>query len=172
MTYWLKNIFNYLKSNYPSTKGGVTVSRADDGTFTATGVLSTNYQVWGAYDITDQLEDGVAYTFSQTNNTSGKFYMQMPAHKRDGSGTTYYNISGATKQTIVIDKTTYDKYTVQIQTGTTAQWGTSSQTITQKFQLEKGKDATAFAPFVDTKTHKLKKIYGSVDGRAKLIYEE
>lgn len=168
----VKNMFNYLRSNYPSTKGGVTVSRADDGAFTATGVLSTNYQVWGAYDITDQLEDGVAYTFSQTNNTSGKFYMQIPAHKRDGSGTTYYNISGGTKQTIVIDKTTYDKYTVQFQTGTTSQWGTSSQTITQKFQLEKGGTATSFAPFVDTKTHKLKKIYGSVDGRAKLIYDE
>lgn len=168
----VKNIFNYMRSSYPSTKGGVTVSRADDGTFTATGVLSTNYQVWGAYDITDQLEDGVAYTFSQTNNTSGKFYMQMPAHKRDGSGTTYYNIASGTKQTIVVDKTTYDKYTVQIQTGTTSQWGTSSQTITQKFQLEKGKDATAFAPFVDTKTRKLKKVYGSVDGRAKLIYKE
>lgn len=168
----VKNMFNYLRSNYPSTKGGVTVSRADDGTFTATGVLSTNYQVWGAYDITDQLEDGVAYTFSQTNNTSGKFYMQIPAHKRDGSGTTYYYISGGTKLTIVIDKTTYDKYTVQFQTGTTSQWGTSSQTITQKFQLEKGDTATSFAPFVDTKAHKLKKIYGSVKGRAKLIYDE
>lgn len=168
----VKNMFNYLRSSYPSTKGGITVSRADDGTFTATGILSTNYQVWGAYDITDQLEDGCIYTFSQTNNTSGKFYMQIPAHKRDGSGTTYYNISGATKTSIVVDKTTYDKYTVQFQTGTTSQWGTSSQTITQKFQLEKGKDATAFAPFVDTKTHKLKKIYGSVGGRAKLIYDE
>ena len=168
----VKNMFNYLKSNYPSTKGGVTVSRADDGTFTATGILSTNYQVWGAYDITDQLEDGCTYTFSQTNNTSGKFYMQMPAHKRDGSGTTYYNIGWATQTSFVVDKTTYDKYTVQFQTGTTSQWGTTSQTITQKFQLEKGGTATSFAPFVDTKTHKLKKVYGSVDGRAKLIYQE
>lgn len=167
-----KNMFNYLKSSYPSTKGGVTVSRADDGTFTATGILSTNYQVWGAYDITDQLEDGCTYTFSQTNNTSGRFYMQMPAHKRDGSGTTYYNIGWATQTSFVVDKTTYDKYTVQFQTGTTSQWGTASQTITQKFQLEKGGTATPFAPFVDTKTHKLKKVYGSVDGRSKLIYLE
>lgn len=168
----VKNMFNYLRSSYPSTKAGVTVSRADDGTFTATGILSTNYQVWGAYDITDQLEDGCIYTFSQTNNTSGKFYMQIPAHKRDGSGTTYYNIGWATQTSFVVDKTTYDKYTVQFQTGTTSQWGTTSQTVTQKFQLEKGGTATSFAPFVDTKTHKLKKIYGSVGGRAKLIYDE
>ena len=167
-----RNIFNYLRSSYPSTKAGVTVTRADDGTFTATGVLTTNYQVWGAYDITDQLEDGCTYTFSQTTNSSGKFYMQIPAHKRDGSGTTYYNIAGGTKSTITIDKTTYDKYTVQFQTGTTAQWGTENVSVSQKFQLEKGNTATTFTPFVDTKTKTLKRVYVAVNGRSKLIYDK
>lgn len=41
-----------------------------------------------------------------------------------------------------------------------------------QIQLEKGPSATSFAPFVDTKSHKLKKVYGSVDGRSKLIYSE
>ena len=167
-----RNIFNYLRSSYPSTKAGVTVTRVDDGTFTATGILTTNYQVWGAYDITNQLEDGCTYTFSQTNNSSGKFYMQIPAHKRDGSGTTYYNIADGTKTTITIDKTIYDKYTVQFQTGTTAQWGTENISISQKFQLEKGNSATAFTPFVDTKTKTLKKVYAAVNGRSKLIYDK
>ena len=41
-----------------------------------------------------------------------------------------------------------------------------------QIQLERGDATGSFAPFVDTKAHKLKKIYGSVGGRAKLIYDE
>lgn len=41
-----------------------------------------------------------------------------------------------------------------------------------QIQLERGDATGSFAPFVDTKAHKLKKVYGSVNGRAKLIYQE
>lgn len=136
ITLTTKNKFDYLRGTYPSTKAGVTVTRADDGIFTATGVLTSDYQVWGGYNITDFLEDGKCYVMSQSVS-DGNFYFQMPAHRRDNSGTDYLNISGRTNNAFICNKTKYDKYTIQFQTGTSANWGTSSRTIAQKFQLEK-----------------------------------
>lgn len=136
ITLTTKNKFDYLRGTYPSTKAGVTVTRADDGTFTASGILGSNYQVWGGYEITNFLEDGKCYVMTQSIS-DGNFYFQMPAHKRDNSGTDYLNISGRTNIAFICNKTKYDKYTIQFQTGTTTNWGTSSRTIAQKFQLEK-----------------------------------
>lgn len=41
-----------------------------------------------------------------------------------------------------------------------------------RFHLREGSCAKDFAPHVDTKTHKLRKVYGSVNGITKLIYTE
>lgn len=135
ITLTTKNKFDYLRGTYPSTKGGVTVTRADDGTFTVTGTLTSNYQVWGGYNITDFLEDGKCYVMSQSVS-DGNFYFQMPAHRRDNSGIDYLNISSRTNAAFICNKTKYDRYTIQFQTGTSANWGTNSRTIAQKFQLE------------------------------------
>lgn len=168
----VKNIFNYI--GVKSSVGGLTPSQSADGTITVTGTLSSNYQHITSTDrnITNILEDGVKYTISAANTYTPDLAIEIRAKKTGESAYSYWNTRGQQSSTFTVDKTTYEKYEVYAITSTTASWGTSSKTVSNKFQLEKGGTATSFAPFVDTKTHKLKKIYGSVDGRAKLIYEE
>lgn len=166
----VKNMFNYLS---PRSVGGLTTTLAADGTLTVTGVLSANYQsIVQHIIITDLLDDGAKYTLSSANGVTADLCLELRGRKTGTTTYSYWNTRGSASTTVTIDKTTYDQYAICVVTSTTTSWGTSSKTVSNKFQLEKGPSATSFAPFVDTKTHKLKKIYGSVDGRAKLIYEE
>lgn len=166
----VKNMFNYLS---PRSVGGLTTTLATDGTLTVTGVLSANYQsVVQHIIITDLLDDGAKYTLSSANGATADLCLELRGRKTGTTTYSYWNTRGSASTTVTIDKTTYDQYAICVVTSTTASWGTSSKTVSNKFQLEKGSSATSFAPFVDTKTHKLKKIYGSVKGRAKLIYDE
>lgn len=166
----VKNMFNYLS---PRSVGGLTTTLATDGTLTVTGVLSANYQsIVQHIIITDLLDDGAKYTLSSANGATADLCLELRGRKTGTTTYSYWNTRGSASTTVTIDKTTYDQYAICVVTSTTASWGTSSKTVSNKFQLEKGPSATSFAPFVDTKTHKLKKIYGSVGGRAKLIYDE
>ena len=166
----VKNMFNYLN---PRSVGGLTTTLATDGTLTVTGVLSANYQpIVQHIIITDLLEDGAEYTLSSANGATADLCLELRGRKTGTTTYSYWNTRGSASTTVTIDKTTYDQYAICVVTSTTASWGTSSKTVSNKFQLEKGGTATSFAPFVDTKTHKLKKIYGSVGGHAKLIYDE
>lgn len=166
----VKNMFNYLS---PRSVGGLTTTLATDGTLTVTGVLSANYQsIVQHIIITDLLDDGAKYTLSSANGVTADLCLELRGRKTGTTTYSYWNTRGSASTTVTIDKTTYDQYAICVVTSTTASWGTSSKTVSNKFQLEKGPSATSFAPFVDTKTHKLKKIYGSVGGRAKLIYDE
>ena len=168
----VKNLFNYI--GVKSSVGGLTPSQSADGTITVTGTLSSNYQHITSTDrnITGVLEDGVKYTISAANTYTPDLAIEIRAKKTGESAYSYWNTRGQQSSTFTVDKTTYEKYEVYAITSTTASWGTSSKTVSNKFQLEKGPSATSFAPFVDTKTHKLKKIYGSVSGRSKLIYND
>lgn len=166
----VKNMFNYLS---PRSIGGLTTTLATDGTLTITGVLSANYQtIVNHIIITDLLEDGVKYTLSAANGATADMCVELRGRKTGTTTYSYWNTRASASTTVTIDKTTYDQYAICVVTSTTASWGTSSKTVSNKFQLEKGGTATSFAPFVDTKSHKLKKVYGSVDGRSRLIYLE
>lgn len=170
----VKNIFNYISAFNSNTSHGLTASMATDGTITYTGTLDTNsYRATNYVDITNYLDDGATYVLSKTNYTNGdKMILEVDGLKAGSSSHTYW-ASRTAQATFTVDKTTYQKYTVGIcaKASTTSGWD-ESLTIASKYQLEKGDTATSFAPFVDTKTHKLKKVYGSVDGRSKLIYCE
>lgn len=159
-----KNMFNYL--SYNASTGGITTTLAADGTFTMTGKPTGNYiQIVPYRDITNLLDDGAKYRVSASSSTN-KVYVEVRGTKV-GGGYSYYGTGSA----FTVDKSAYSAYQIHVVTNTTTVWS-DTQTITSTYQLEKGDTATSFAPFVDTKTHKLKKIYGSVGGRAKLIYDE
>lgn len=168
----VKNLFNYI--GVKSSVGGLTPSQSADGTITVTGTLSSNYQHITSTDrnITNILEDGVKYTISAANTYTPDLAIEIRAKKTGESAYSYWNTRGQQSSTFTVDKTTYEKYEVYAITSTTASWGTSSKTVSNKFQLEKGGTATSFAPFVDTKSHKILRLYASKDGRSKLIYDD
>lgn len=131
-----RNLFDYYKTNYPTTKSGVTVSLNNEE-FTCSGILSANYPVFNAYEIQDELYDGQPVVMSQTTPSS-YFYMQMPIRNKSSSTYSYPSLSSNYAVAVNIDKTVNDIHKVQFQCGTTSAWGTGSRTITQKFQLERG----------------------------------
>ena len=112
------NLFNYKTSIYTSINGLTNVIN-NDGTITTTGTPTTGYvAITQDIYITNILEDGQIYTLGQTVASDNSAYIQINAVKADGSGTTYINPS-ITRKTIkfTVDKTTYSKYIIKIQTG-------------------------------------------------------
>jgi hypothetical protein len=168
----VKNMFNYI--GVKSSVGGLTPSQSADGTITVTGILSSNYQHITSTDrnITNILEDGVKYTISAANTYTPDLAIEVRAKKTGESTYSYWNTRGQQSSTFTVDKTTYEKYDVYVITSTATAWGTSSKTVSNKFQLEKGESATSFAPYVDTKSHKILRLYASKNGRSKLIYDD
>lgn len=149
-TYTGKNILDYV-SNLKASSDGLTSVINDDGSITTSGKPSSNYRtILNSINIIDFLEDGETYTFSQSK-ANDKLYMQMNAKKKDGTYS-YYSLNNSTKskQEIIVNKSIYETYTLNIQTGLTSDWGDSSLTITNKYMLCKGTDtaATSFEPFV------------------------
>lgn len=149
-TYTGKNILDYV-SNLKASSDGLTSVINDDGSITTSGKPSSNYRtILNSINIIDFLEDGETYTFSQSK-ANDKLYMQMNAKKKDGTYS-YYSLNDSTKskQEIIVNKSIYETYTLNIQTGLTSDWGDSPLTITNKYMLCKGTDtvATSFEPYV------------------------
>lgn len=149
-TYTGKNILDYV-SNLKASSDGLTSVINDDGSITTSGKPSSNYRtILNSINIIDFLEDGETYTFSQSK-ANDKLYMQMNAKKKDGTYS-YYSLNDSTKskQEIIVNKSIYETYTLNIQTGLTSDWGDSSLTITNKYMLCKGTDTatTSFEPYV------------------------
>ena len=149
-TYTGKNLLNYV-SNLKASSDGLTSVINDDGSITTSGKPSSNYRtILNSINIIDFLEDGETYTFSQSK-ANDKLYMQMNAKKKDGTYS-YYSLNDSTKskQEIIVNKSIYETYTLNIQTGLTSDWGDSSLTITNKYMLCKGTDTadTSFEPYV------------------------
>lgn len=149
-TYTGKNILDYV-SNLKASSDGLTSVINDDGSITTSGKPSSNYRtILNSINIIDFLEDGETYTFSQSK-ANDKLYMQMNAKKKDGTYS-YYSLNDSTKskQEIIVNKSIYETYTLNIQTGLTSDWGDSPLTITNKYMLYKGTDtvATSFEPYV------------------------
>lgn len=149
-TYTGKNILDYV-SNLKASSDGLTSVINDDGSITTSGKPSSNYRtILNSLNIIDFLEDGETYTFSQSK-ANDKLYMQMNAKKKDGTYS-YYSLNDSTKskQEIIVNKSIYETYTLNIQTGLTSDWGDSPLTITNKYMLCKGTDtaATSFETYV------------------------
>lgn len=149
-TYTGKNILDYV-SNLKASSEGLTSVINDDGSITTSGKPSSNYRtILNSINIIDFLEDGETYTFSQSK-ANDKLYMQMNAKKKDGTYS-YYSLNDSTKskQEIIVNKSIYETYTLNIQTGLTSDWGDSPLTITNKYMLCKGTDTadTSFEPYV------------------------
>lgn len=149
-SYTGKNILDYV-SNLKASSDGLTSVINDDGSITTSGKPTSNYRtILNSINIIDFLEDGETYTFSQSK-ANDKLYMQMNAKKKDGTYS-YYSLNDSTKskQEIIVNKSIYETYTLNIQTGLTSDWGDSSLTITNKYMLCKGTDTanTSFEPYV------------------------
>lgn len=149
-SYTGKNILDYV-SNLKASSDGLTSVINDDGSITTSGKPTSNYRtILNSINIIDFLEDGETYTFSQSK-ANDKLYMQMNAKKKDGTYS-YYSLNDSTKskQEIIVNKSIYETYTLNIQTGLTSDWGDSSLTITNKYMLCKGTDTadSSFEPYV------------------------
>lgn len=149
-SYTGKNILDYV-SNLKASSDGLNSTINSDGSITTSGKPSSNYRtILNSINIIDFLEDGETYTFSQSK-ANDKLYMQMNAKKKDGTYS-YYSLNDSTKskQEIIVNKSIYETYTLNIQTGLTSDWGDSSLTITNKYMLCKGTDTVAisFEPYV------------------------
>lgn len=145
-----KNILDYI-SNLKASSDGLTSVINDDGSITTSGKPTSNYKtILNSINIIDILEDGETYTFSQSK-ANDKLYMQINAKKKDGTYS-YYSLNDSTKskQEIIVNKSIYETYTLNIQTGLTSNWGESSLTITNKYMFCKGTDTagTSFEPYV------------------------
>ena len=114
------NLFN-THDFETKTVSGVTISQNEDGSFNATGTCTGNYVVFkNQINITDILEDGETYTI-WSNQGSSLLYAQIQAVKADGSGTDYYTtMTSESYKSLTINKTTYSKYTINIQSGSTS----------------------------------------------------
>ena len=133
------NLYNYKNKIYPANTNGLTSVINADGTVTTTGTPTGSYAtVIDDIYITDILEDGQTYTVGQTVASDNSAYIQINAIKSDGSGTTYFNPS-LTKKTarFTVDKTTYSKYVVRVQTGSLSNM-TTPVNFTAGYMILKG----------------------------------
>lgn len=145
-TYTGKNLLDYTDAAYPVSKNGLVATLNSDGSITVTGTPNANFVIFVSQDMTDLLEDGATYTMS-SDSYSADFYIDLVA-TRIGGGMSYPANTRSGSASFTVDKSTFSRYTINIQTYTTASWGASSKTITREFQIEKSATATSFEPFV------------------------
>ena len=138
-----KNLLNYI--SILSSANGITSTLNKDGSITTTGLPTINYApVSNVINITDILKDGIQYTVS-SDSYNPYVFIQINALKPDGT----YNYYGTNtkKTTFTVNKATYTRYSILIQTSAISTWGTSSRTITNKYMLNEGSDALPFEKY-------------------------
>ena len=149
-SYTGKNILDYI-TKLNSSGNGLTNVINDDGSITTSGKPSVNYsQVTQKKEIIDELEDGQTYTISQAV-ANRVLYLGVAIKSKDGTYTYLScNLPERKSVTFTVDKNVYVSYIITIQTTTTATFGDSSLTITNKYMLCKGTDTadTSFEPYV------------------------
>lgn len=140
------NIFDYITTI--RTEGdGLKSTLNEDGSITTTGVPTADHvKVCKNKDITDILENGETYTLFQEDKQTSLLYLQVAGLKADGSYT-MITTSQTNKTSFTVDKTTYSKYLISIQTGTMAIWGTDSRTISNKYMLCRERKIISFAKY-------------------------
>ena len=139
-----KNIFNYTESILNSANG-LTNTLNSDGTITTVGTPTSDYaHIVSSTDISGLLEDGETYTLSQKYYNQS-IYVQIRVINKN-TGTSTWIVGGDGPKTFKVDKSA-NTYSFNIQTGSVSAWGSSSKTITNGYQLEKGNTATEFEPY-------------------------
>ena len=142
-----KNKFDYI-TNLRAPANGLTNTLNSDGSITVTGIPAGDYcTIVPTTNIDYLLEDGEQYTISQSVATNDHVYIEVRAKNKSTGAYVYYSIANGSKSiTFTVDKSTY-LYDIYIVTTTVAKWGSSSKTVTCKYQLEKGPVATEFEPY-------------------------
>lgn len=140
------NIFDYITS-LRTEADGLKNKLNEDGSITTSGKPTNNYvKVCSTIDVTDELEDGETYTILQETVQASLLYIQLAGLKVDGTFT-YFSASQDNKVNFTVDKKTYKKYLIYVQSGTLANWGTESRTITNKYMLYKGSERRPFSKY-------------------------
>ena len=161
-----ENLINPFALGSGSTSS-VNYSVASDGKITISGTASAACHVQIPFTLDSSLVgSSISIILDGKLNGFSNFGLKNNTSNVSGLGTMNAAVPAVTTNAItsamVSSVTCFDFYI------------TSGSVVDASFyiKIKQGDISTSFAPFVSTKSHKLKKVYGSVDGRAKLIYLE
>ncbi len=142
---------NLCKFSGSGQKNGLTYS-CENGVWTIQGTPTLAYAGIESMAITTMLEDGEAYTISQSqyfasSGAAGAVYLQVLIEDYEGNQSFVVSAVGA--RSFVVDKSKYKRYIFTLQCGTAMQEvSVSNFTV----QLEKGSTVTEFTPYIDPAT--------------------
>ena len=141
-----KNIFDYI-TNLKTQTYGLESTLNKDGSITTIGTPTKTFVfILPLVDITDKLEDGETYKLSKkTSSTDTKLFLQVVATTTSGSKK-YYSSDNEASSSFVVDKTTYPRYEICVQTSNTL----DPVNETNYYMLCKGID-TDFEPYTGGK---------------------
>ena len=140
-----KNLLNYV-GNLNANYGGLTSVINENGSITTTGKPTSGYVPIIHLDITNILENGATYTLSMGTPQVKKLYLQINILDNNGGATQYVSLNTSSSATFTAN-TNGKTYWLNLQTGTTSDWGNDSLTITNTYQLEKSNTKTDFEPY-------------------------
>ena len=110
-----KNMFDEF-SGLPVNKNGLTLANID-GVLRLSGTPDRDWVQLASRDITGILMDNRPYTIVQYTNPNAKFYVEISAHKRDGSGYDVIGNKTAKTYNFTANLTLYDRYNMVIMCG-------------------------------------------------------
>nr|DAS05642.1 MAG TPA: hypothetical protein [Caudoviricetes sp.] len=110
-----KNMFDEF-SDLPVRKNGLSLIN-QDGVLKLYGTPDRDWVQLVSRDITNILMNNRPYTIVQYNNPNTKFYVEISAHKRDGSGYDVIGNKTAKTHNFTADFTKYDRYNMMIMCG-------------------------------------------------------
>lgn len=138
---------NILNISSISSFNGITNTINQDGTITSSGLPNSSWQVYATIELDDYIDNGKTYTISQTQ-ASRKMYLQVnEISKSDSSVHQRYYLTANQSTSFVANKDLYT-YKAYIQNGDTSYWESTSQTITQYYQIELNNSATSYEKFI------------------------
>lgn len=110
-----RNMFDEF-SGLPVNKNGLSLINLD-GVLRLSGTPDRDWVQLASRDITGILMNNRPYTIVQYNNPNTKFYVEISAHKRDGSGYDVIGNKTAKTHNFTADFTKYDRYNMMIMCG-------------------------------------------------------
>lgn len=110
-----RNMFDEF-SGLPVNKNGLTLANID-GVLRLSGTPDRDWVQLVGRDITGILMNNRAYTIAQYNNPNTKFYVEISARKKDGSGYDVIGNKTAKTHNFTANFTLYDRYTMMIMCG-------------------------------------------------------
>lgn len=110
-----KNMFDEF-SGLPVNKNGLSLINLD-GVLRLSGIPDRDGVQLASRDITGILMNNSPYTIVQYNNPNTKFYVEISARKKDGSGYDVIGNKTAKTHNFTANLTLYDRYTMMIMCG-------------------------------------------------------